>query len=56
LTGVVVIYKKKTAIYTGGVRPAGLKTLKKLQPNHSHENFLLLTVLLLFAQCKAHYW
>jgi hypothetical protein len=29
---------------------------KYIQSNHNHEKFLFLTVLLLFAQCKMHYW
>jgi hypothetical protein len=33
-----------------------LETLEELQLHHNHEKFLFLTVLLLFAQCKMHYW
>jgi hypothetical protein len=33
-----------------------LETPEKLQLHHNHEKFLFLTVLLLFAQCKMHYW
>jgi hypothetical protein len=33
-----------------------LETPKELQLHHSHEKFLFLTVLSLFAQCKMHYW
>jgi hypothetical protein len=29
---------------------------EELQLNHNHEKFLFLTVLLLCAQCKMHYW
>jgi hypothetical protein len=33
-----------------------LETPEGLQLHHNHEKFLFLTVLLLFAQCKMHYW
>jgi hypothetical protein len=33
-----------------------LETPEELQLHHNHEKFLFLTVLLLFAQCKMHYW
>jgi hypothetical protein len=33
-----------------------LENPEKLQLHHKHETFLFLTVLLLFAQCKLHYW
>jgi hypothetical protein len=33
-----------------------MKKAEELQLNHNHERFLLFTVLLLFAQCKTHYW
>jgi hypothetical protein len=46
--------KEREKIHT--VRPAGLKTPEELQLHHNHEKFLFLTVLLLFAQCKMHYW
>jgi hypothetical protein len=32
-----------------------LENPEELQLHHNHEKFLLLTVLLLFAQCKMHY-
>jgi hypothetical protein len=38
------------------VRPASLETRRSFSKNHNHEKFLFLTVLLLFAQCKIHYW
>jgi hypothetical protein len=33
-----------------------LENLEELQLNHDHEKFLILTVLLLCAQCKMNYW
>jgi hypothetical protein len=33
-----------------------LENPKELQLHHNHEKILFLTVLLLFAQCKMHYW
>jgi hypothetical protein len=33
-----------------------LETPEELQLHHNHENFLFLTVLSLFAQCKMHNW
>jgi hypothetical protein len=33
-----------------------LENPEELQLHHNHEKFLFLTVLLLFAQCKMHYW
>jgi hypothetical protein len=33
-----------------------LETPKELQLHQNHENLLFLTVLLLFAKCKMHYW
>jgi hypothetical protein len=33
-----------------------LENPEELQLHQNHENFLFLTVLLLFAQCKMHYW
>jgi hypothetical protein len=33
-----------------------LENPEELQLHHSHEKFLFLTVLLLFAQCKMNYW
>jgi hypothetical protein len=33
-----------------------LENQEELQPHHNHEKFLFLTVLLLFALCKMHYW
>jgi hypothetical protein len=33
-----------------------LETPEELQLHQNHEKFLFLTVLLLFAQCKMHYW
>jgi hypothetical protein len=33
-----------------------LENPEELQLHHNHEKFLLLTVLLIFAQCKMHYW
>jgi hypothetical protein len=60
--------KEREKVHT--VRPAGLKPRRKntysqtswhenpeeLQLHHNHEKALFLTVLLLFAQCKMHYW
>jgi hypothetical protein len=33
-----------------------LENPEELQLHHNHEKLLFLTVLLLFAQCKMHYW
>jgi hypothetical protein len=33
-----------------------LETPEELQLHQNHEKILFLTVLLLFAQCKKHYW
>jgi hypothetical protein len=33
-----------------------LKNPEELQLHHNYEKFLFLTVLLLFAQCRMHYW
>jgi hypothetical protein len=33
-----------------------LENLEELQLHHYYEKVLFLTVLLLFAQCKMHYW
>jgi hypothetical protein len=33
-----------------------LENPEELQLHQNHEKFLFLTVLLLFAQCKMHYW
>jgi hypothetical protein len=33
-----------------------LENPEELQLHKNHEKFLFLTVLLLFAQCKMHYW
>jgi hypothetical protein len=33
-----------------------LETPEELQLHHNHERNLFLIVLLLFAQCKMHYW
>jgi hypothetical protein len=33
-----------------------LENPEEFQLHHNHEKFLFLTVLLLFAQCKMHYW
>jgi hypothetical protein len=33
-----------------------LETPEELQLHQHHEKFLFVTVLLLFAQCKMHYW
>jgi hypothetical protein len=38
------------------VRPAGLKTRRSFSYTKITKKFLFLTVLLLFAQCKMHYW
>jgi hypothetical protein len=32
------------------------ETPEELQLHHNHEKLLFLSVLLLFAQCKMHYW
>jgi hypothetical protein len=37
--------------------PSGVvENPEELQLFHNHEKFLFLTVLLLFAHCKMHYW
>jgi hypothetical protein len=33
-----------------------LENPEELQLHHNHEKFLFWAVLLLFAQCKMHYW
>jgi hypothetical protein len=33
-----------------------LETPEEFQLHHNHKKFLFLAVLLLFAQCKMHYW
>jgi hypothetical protein len=33
-----------------------LENPEDLQLRHNHKKFLFLTVLLVFAQCKKHYW
>jgi hypothetical protein len=38
------------------MRAKGLENPEELQLHHNHEKFLFLTVLLLFEQCKIHYW
>jgi hypothetical protein len=46
----IPIKQKKTYSQT-----SWLENPEELQLHHNHEKFLLLTVLLLFAQCKMHY-
>jgi hypothetical protein len=43
--------KKKTNSQT-----SRLETPQELQLHQNHEKFLFLNFLLLFAQCKMHYW
>jgi hypothetical protein len=43
--------KKNTHIQT-----SQLENPEELHLHHNREEFLFLTVLLLFAQCKMHYW
>jgi hypothetical protein len=38
------------------IQTSRLENPEELQLFHNHENFLFLTVLLLFAKYKIHYW
>jgi hypothetical protein len=38
------------------IQTSRLENPEELQLRHNHEKILLLTLLLLFAQCKMNYW
>jgi hypothetical protein len=45
--------KREKKTYSQTSRP---ENPEELQLHHNHETFLFLNVLLLFAQCKMHFW
>jgi hypothetical protein len=48
--------QKERKKYIQSDQPSRLENPEELQLHHNHEKILFLTVLLLFAQFKMHYW